>query len=332
MKPDLIAIQAERRIFLLRGQKVMLDLDLAELYGVETKALDRAMKRNRERFPADFAFQLTAEEDEALRCQIGASNAEVSQTVTPKPGRGGRRYRPYAFTEQGVAMLSSVLRSSRAVQVNMAIMRAFVRLRELLLTNTDLARKLDAIEKKYDAQFRVVFDAIRQLMAPPDPQRGRIGFHGREKSIHARRRHRLSPTHRRCPRNLQRTAAPRGGSAFRDEGHQPHRERCAMIDGKDTAGYDSLFESVRGIAQSVHALNHDALRAYAPVVEAILRSRSPDPRRIEHTVDRLLDFCGYEPVLDLYKKLCRHYWDIDPAATASYVHAYRDMWDSESQK
>lgn len=105
-----------------------------------------------------------------------------------------------------------------------------------------------------------------------------------------------------------------------------------MIDGKDTAGYDSLFDSVRGIVESLQTLNQDAFCAYTPVVEAILRSRSRDTRRIEHTLDRLLDFCGYEPVLDLYKKLCRHYWDIDPAATASYVHAYREMWDSESQK
>ena len=105
-----------------------------------------------------------------------------------------------------------------------------------------------------------------------------------------------------------------------------------MSGGKDTAGYDSLFESVSGIAESLHALNKDALRAYTPVVETLLRSRSRDIHHIEHTLDRLLDFCGYEPVLDLYKKLCRHYWDIDPTATASYVHAYREMWDSESQK
>lgn len=105
-----------------------------------------------------------------------------------------------------------------------------------------------------------------------------------------------------------------------------------MIDGRDTSGYDSLFESVRGMAESLQTLNQEALRANAPVVEALLRSRSRDTHRIEHTLDRLLDFCGYEPVLDLYKKLCRHYWDIDPAATASYIHAYREMWDSESQK
>ena len=172
MKADALAIQLERRIFLIRGHKAMLDYDLAELYGVETGALKRAVNRNRERFPEDFVFQLTEEETEALRCQIGTSNQ----------GRGGRRYLSYAFTEQGVAMLSSVLRSSRAVQVNIAIMRAFVRLRELLLTNAGLARKLDAMEKKYDSQFKVVFDALRQLMTPPDPPRRRIGFKTDEES------------------------------------------------------------------------------------------------------------------------------------------------------
>ncbi|MEW6746654.1 MAG: ORF6N domain-containing protein [Planctomycetota bacterium] len=165
----------ERRILLIRGHKVMLDADLAELYGVETKALNRAVKRNRDRFPADFCFQLSRHEADALRFQIGTSNMR-SQSGT-STGRGGRRYLPYAFTEQGVAMLSSVLRSKRAVLVNVAIIRTFVRLRELLASNAELARKLAALEKKYDAQFRVVFDAIRQLMAPPEPgDRERIGF------------------------------------------------------------------------------------------------------------------------------------------------------------
>lgn len=144
----------------------MLDADLAALYGVPTKALVQAVKRNRARFPGDFMFQLTAEEAARLR----------SQTVTSKPGRGGRRTRPYAFTEQGVAMLSSVLRSERAVAVNVEIMRAFVRLRAMLLGHEDLARKLAALERKYDAQFRVVFDAIRELMAPPSKPRRPIGF------------------------------------------------------------------------------------------------------------------------------------------------------------
>ena len=157
-----------RAILLIRGQKVMLDADLAELYGVETKALNRAVKRNIGRFPGDFMFQLTTEEAERLRYQIG----------TLKTGRGRhRKYRPYAFTEQGVAMLSSVLHSERAVRVNIEIMRAFVQLRQMLSSHADLARKLAALEKKYDAQFKVVFDAIRQLMAPPEPPRKRpIGF------------------------------------------------------------------------------------------------------------------------------------------------------------
>ena len=158
----------ESRIVLLRGQKVMLDSELAELYGVATKVLIQAIKRNIERFPADFMFQLTVEEADLLRSQI----------VTLKTGRGRhRKYLPYAFTEQGVAMLSSVLRSKRAVRVNVEIMRTFVRLRQMLASNTDLARKLATLEKKYDAQFRVVFDAIRELMTPPEPKKKRpIGF------------------------------------------------------------------------------------------------------------------------------------------------------------
>lgn len=156
----------ERKILLLRGERVMLDADLATLYGVPTKALVQAVKRNASRFPEDFMFQLTAEEDEALR----------SQTVTAKPGRGGRRTHPYAFTEHGVAMLSSVLRSPRAIIVNIEIMRAFVRLRRLLATNADLARRLAVLEKKYDAKFRIIFDAIRDLIAPPTKAKRTIGF------------------------------------------------------------------------------------------------------------------------------------------------------------
>jgi hypothetical protein len=149
------AERIERAILLLRGQKVMLDKDLAKLYGVATSNLNKAVRRNWKRFPEDFMFQLTKEEQERLRFQSGIS----------KPaGRGGPRYRPYAFTEQGVAMLSGVLHSPRAVGVNIEIMRAFVRLRQLLASHANLARKLEALEKKYDAQFRVVFDAIRQLM------------------------------------------------------------------------------------------------------------------------------------------------------------------------
>src|SRR6266480_1173926 len=163
------AVPAERiesRIFRLRGHKVRLSPDLADLYEVEPRALVRAVKRNLERFPADFMFQLSPGEFENLKSQI----------VTSSWG-GLRRAKPYAFTEQGVAMLSSVLRSKRAVQVNIAIMRAFVRLRELLAGHQDLARKLAELEKKYDAQFKVVFDAIRNLMKPPVPTiRKQIGF------------------------------------------------------------------------------------------------------------------------------------------------------------
>jgi hypothetical protein len=155
----------EKVILLVRGQKVMLDADLAGLYGVETKVLVQAVKRNLERFPEDFMFQLSREEFDILRSQIVTSS-----------DWGGRRYPPYAFTEQGVAMLSSVLRSQRAVQVNIEIMRAFIRLRQMLASHAELARKLDALEKKYDAQFKDVFEAIRQLMAPPEPKRRAIGF------------------------------------------------------------------------------------------------------------------------------------------------------------
>lgn len=164
------AERIERAILLIRGQKVMLDSDLAELYGVETRALIQAVKRNSERFPEDFVFQLTSEEVGILR----------SQSVMSSMGHGGRRSSPYAFTEQGVAMLSSVLRSRRAIEVNIAIMRAFVRLREILATNKDLAAKLDELERKlgeHDEHFQVVFEAIRQLMAPPPTSKSRrIGF------------------------------------------------------------------------------------------------------------------------------------------------------------
>ena len=156
-----------RAIHRLRGHNVMLDSDLAALYDVQVKVLNQAVKRNRTRFPPDFMFRLTVHEAESLRSQI----------VTSKPRRGGRRTAPYAFTEQGVAMLSSVLRGSRAVRVNIAIMRAFIRLRVMLASNADLARKLDALEKKYDARFEIVFQAIRDLMTPVPAPRKRIGFH-----------------------------------------------------------------------------------------------------------------------------------------------------------
>jgi hypothetical protein len=162
----------QRTILAIRGQHVMLDRDLAALYGVEPKALNQAVKRNLDRFPDDFMFQLTWEEYEILR----------SQNVTIERGGGDgrgrhRKYPPYAFTEQGVAMLSGVLRSRRAVQVNVEIMRSFVRLRKMLASNEDLARQLADLERKYDGQFRVVFEAIRQLMTPAPPAKKRaIGF------------------------------------------------------------------------------------------------------------------------------------------------------------
>ena len=183
MNPDPVALQAERLILLIRQQRVMLDYDLATLYRVETRALKQAVRRNLDRFPGDFMFELAHNEVAAL----------VSQNVIPGLGKlGGAR--PMAFTEQGVAMLSSVLRSPRAVQVNIAIMRAFVRLREMLLTNAELARKLADLERKYDSQFKAVFDAIRQLMAPPPPSpKPEIGFHVKEDTLPYRIRRRTNP-------------------------------------------------------------------------------------------------------------------------------------------
>jgi predicted restriction endonuclease len=150
----------------------MLDADLAGLYGVTTKRLNEQVRRNRSRFPDDFMFQLTAEEVLSLRSQI----------ATSKQGRGGRRYAPLVFTEQGIAMLSTVLNSERAIQVNIEIMRAFVRLQEMIATHRDLARKLETLEKKYDAQFKVVFDAIRELMTPPESKKRKIGFLVKERA------------------------------------------------------------------------------------------------------------------------------------------------------
>ncbi len=155
----------QQSILLLRGQKVMLGTDLADLYGVPVKVLNQAVKRNAERFPGDFVFQLTRQEVKNLK----------SQFVTSSWG-GMRRALPYAFTEQGVAMLSSVLHSPRAVRVNVEIMRTFVRLRQMLASHVELARKLAELEKKYDDQFRAVFEAIQELMQPPEPPRKRIGF------------------------------------------------------------------------------------------------------------------------------------------------------------
>jgi hypothetical protein len=161
-----ITSDVEQLILVIRGHRVMLDSALASLYGVDTKRLVEAVHRNSTRFPSDFMFQLTSQEFDGLRSQI----------ATSKPARGGRRYLPYVFTEQGVAMLSSVLRSERAVQVNVEIMRAFVRLRQLLTENAGLARRLDELEARYDRQFKAVFDAIRQLMAPPPPSQRQLGL------------------------------------------------------------------------------------------------------------------------------------------------------------
>jgi hypothetical protein len=155
-------------ILVLRGEKVMLDADLAAMYGVETKVLTQAVKRNAGRFPEDFMFQLSDGEWKILRSQIVTSSSH-----------GGRRTAPYAFTEQGVAMLSSVLRSERAIAVNIEIMRAFVQLKRMMATNQDLSRKLDALEGKYDRQFKMVFDAIRALMEPPAKAKKPIGFGGK---------------------------------------------------------------------------------------------------------------------------------------------------------
>jgi ORF6N domain len=161
----------ERRILLIRGEKVMLSPDLTELYEVAPRALVQAVKRNRERFPGDFMFQLTRKEQANLKSQFVISS-----------WGGARRAAPYAFTEQGVAMLSSVLRSTRAVQVNIAIMRAFVKLREMLASHRDLARRLDEMEQKYDAQVKGVFDAIRELMKPPSKPSRKIGFRSTRES------------------------------------------------------------------------------------------------------------------------------------------------------
>jgi len=156
----------EQRIYYIRGQKVLLDRDLAELYGVETKVLKQSVRRNTERFPDDFMFQLNKKEFEHWRSQFVTSNAD----------RMGLRYRPMAFTEQGVAMLSSVLKSKRAIDVNIAIMRTFVKLRQMLETHVKLAKALAEMEQKYDEQFRIVFQILNDLMTPPDPKQKQIGY------------------------------------------------------------------------------------------------------------------------------------------------------------
>jgi len=173
MNDDNMLIPLERiqgAILQLRGERIMLDSDLARLYGVETKVLTRAVRRNIERFPADFMFRLSNDEFENLRRHFGTSSQW-----------GGRRTPPYAFTEQGVAMLSSVLRSKQAVQVNIEIIRTFVKLRAMTADNKALARRLNKLEAKYDKQFAVVFDAIREMMNPPEGKKQPIGFVHQEK-------------------------------------------------------------------------------------------------------------------------------------------------------
>jgi ORF6N domain-containing protein len=175
MSKEVIPIERiARAILVVPGEKVMLDSDPAALYGVTTGNLNKAVSRNRGRFPSDFMFQLTVEEAEALIFQIGRSK-----------GRGGRRHRPYAFTEQGIAMLSSVLNSDRAIRVNIAIMRAFVKMRQMLETNRELAQKFSELEQRvgqHDEEIAATLEAIRQLMAPREKPRREIGFHVREKA------------------------------------------------------------------------------------------------------------------------------------------------------
>jgi ORF6N domain len=164
-----LASAVESRILLLRHQRVILDTDIADLYGVPVKVLNQQVKRNRERFPADFVFQLTSKEDEVLR----------SQFVTSKQGRGGRRYAPYAFTEHGAIMAATVLNSERAVQMSVFVVRAFVRLREMLATNRTLAGKIDELENRldtHDSAIQDLIEAIKELMKPEDPPRKSIGF------------------------------------------------------------------------------------------------------------------------------------------------------------
>jgi hypothetical protein len=183
MSTEIIPVERiARAILVLRGEKVMMDSDLAALYGVATGHLNRAVKRNGSRFPADFIFELTAEEVANLKCQIGISS-----------WGGRRRARPHAFTEHGIAMLSGVLNSERAIKVNIAIMRAFVRLRQMIDTNRELAQRFSELEQrvgKHDEEIAAILEAIRQLMTPPEKPPREIGFHVREKAARYRIRKR----------------------------------------------------------------------------------------------------------------------------------------------
>ena len=189
------ADQTALRIRNFRGEKVLLDFDLAALYGVETRVLNQAVKRNADRFPSDFMFQLSVEETEMISQRVTSSAGQTvsdSSQIVMSPGKHrGKRYRPYAFTEQGVAMLSSVLNSERAIKVNIAIMRAFVKLRQILDTNREFAKKFSELEQrvgKHDEEIDAILEAIRQLMAPPEKPKREIGFHVREQAPRHRTR------------------------------------------------------------------------------------------------------------------------------------------------
>jgi len=166
---DLVSVERiENNIFLIRGKRVMLDKDLAGLYGIEAKYLKRQVRRSLDRFPPDFMFELSKQEFKDWRCQFVTSNSADKM---------GLRYPPYAFTEPGVAMLSSVLNSKRAIHVNIQIIRTFIKLRQMLLTHVELKRKIEAMERKYDQQFKVVFEVIKKLLTPSEKSKGKIGFH-----------------------------------------------------------------------------------------------------------------------------------------------------------
>ena len=172
----------EHKIHMIRGQKVILDYDLAHLYGVSTKALNQAVKRNADRFPDDFAFQFTAEEADAfIKSQIMLINDKNMRSQIVTASKRNTRFRPFAFTEHGAMMAANVLRSSQAVKMSVFVVRAFVRLRQMIATHADLVKKIEVLEGKYDSQFRVVFEAIRALMAEPDQPKRKIGFTAKEK-------------------------------------------------------------------------------------------------------------------------------------------------------
>jgi hypothetical protein len=169
----------EQKIYVIRGERVILDSDLASIYGVTTTRFNEAIKRNSNRFPGDFIFQLTADEHEALKSHIAISNNEgslTSQNATSKKGRGGRRYLPYVFTEHGALMAANVVKSDQAVDASVQVVRAFVKMRTMLASHTELSKKINDLEKKYDSQFKSVFEAIKRLMLPPVKPRGGIGF------------------------------------------------------------------------------------------------------------------------------------------------------------